>query len=188
MANIITVTAEDVKSSIEIKRPKFSDLWDAYKEVNIGFKEVYKLIGGTPYALHLEKPNAYTNACALRMSRSFNYGKFPVKRGTLIPNPNDIKRLKGSDGLAYIFRVKDIMRYIELSFGKPEYSIKTNGNNIKNQFLGKQGIIIFKVKGWGDATGHVTLWDGIECSDGHCYFTHSQASVETTEILLWELK
>ncbi|MCA0393993.1 MAG: type VI secretion system amidase effector protein Tae4 [Proteobacteria bacterium] len=48
-------------------------------------------------------------------------------------------------------------------------------------------MVIFEVSGWGDASGHVTLWDGSSCGD-HCYFVHDQPGVQTTRILFWELK
>ncbi|WP_275556011.1 T6SS effector amidase Tae4 family protein [Mixta sp. Marseille-Q2659] len=31
------------------------------------------------------------------------------------------------------------------------------------------GILIFTVNSWSDASGHATLWNGYTCSD-HCYF------------------
>jgi hypothetical protein len=36
-------------------------------------------------------------------------------------------------------------------------------------FTGQQGILVFTVPLWTDASGHATLWDGRTCSD-HCYF------------------
>lgn len=71
----------------------------------------------------------------------------------------------------------------------------------------KNGIIVFKVKGWGDATGHFTLWN---CSTRKLAFAtdHDDPStdsyypwltlidnlfggfivVQVTEIQFWELK
>ena len=49
------------------------------------------------------------------------------------------------------------------------------------------GIIVFKVSGWGDASGHVTLWNGNDCGDS-CYFIHSTPNVRTTDILFWNLR
>lgn len=54
-------------------------------------------------------------------------------------------------------------------------------------FKGLKGILVFSVTGWGDATGHVTLWNGSDCGD-HCYFVHDQPSVSTTLVQFWELK
>ncbi|WP_288384156.1 T6SS effector amidase Tae4 family protein [uncultured Acinetobacter sp.] len=62
-----------------------------------------------------------------------------------------------------------------------------NNQDVSSQLVNKKGIIIFKVSGWGDASGHVTLWNGNDCGDS-CYFTHNQPNVITTEILFWNLK
>ena len=35
-------------------------------------------------------------------------------------------------------------------------------DNIINKINGKKGIVVFEVKGWANATGHFTLWDGGE--------------------------
>ena len=58
------------------------------------------------------------------------------------------------------------------------------------KFLAKKGIIAFDVSGWGDATGHVTVWNGEKCGDDSCfggdhhYFDFRQVK----KIYLWELK
>lgn len=200
--NTLILNVEGINSQLQINRPKFENLWESYKEVNKIASEVYKIIGGNVYEnyIHGQKigSNAFENACALRMSRAFNYGNFKIPSGvSIIPNPNDISRWRGKDGFAYIFRVNDIIKFIELSFKKPEYKIKTNGVNKRNEIVNvnKKGIIIFKVKNWSNASGHVTLLDGNSCADGHSYFTHNliegipkDKQPITTEILLWELK
>ncbi|MGC4096852.1 MAG: T6SS effector amidase Tae4 family protein [Nitrospira sp.] len=38
-------------------------------------------------------------------------------------------------------------------------------------FAGMKGIVVVKGIGWGDARGHVTLWDGVRCSDV-CHLMH----------------
>lgn len=78
----------------------------------------------------------------------------------------------------YIFKVADLISFIEANLGKPDITIKSN-IDIKS-FKDKKGLIVFNV-GWDDATGHATLWNGTGCSDS-CYF--QQAS----EAMLWELK
>ena len=55
---------------------------------------------------------------------------------------------------------------------KPPYS---------QELFKQRGLLVFDVRIWSDASGHVTLWNGTACSD-HCYFP--QASV----VYLWKLK
>jgi hypothetical protein len=74
------------------------------------------------------------------------------------------------------------------------------------QLRGKQGIVVFRVHGWADATGHFTLWDGqkneLAYAKGHddprtddYYFWLTAtdalglgALVQVTQIQFWELK
>lgn len=61
------------------------------------------------------------------------------------------------------------------------------GLDVSSRFAGKTGVLIFDVSGWGDASGHVTLWNGRDCGDT-CYFVHDQPGVRTIEVMFWELK
>jgi hypothetical protein len=56
-----------------------------------------------------------------------------------------------------------------------------------NKIMNKKGFIVFIVKGWSNATGHITLWDGLNCEDETDYFDHDPG-VTNTNILFWELK
>jgi len=157
-------------------RPKFLTLWgnfiSAYgdgKVTSVGNK-----IGGKVKQnidLGVKEPNlGFTNACALRMSYALNYSGISVTRGNW-------KTVSGADNKWYIFRVKDLVTFINHSFGKPD---KVVINPTPKDFNAQSGILIFKVS-WSDATGHATLWDGSTCSD-HCYFPEAQ------EASLWILK
>lgn len=44
-------------------------------------------------------------------------------------------------------------------FNKPDIEEKA-GPNAVDKFNNKKGIIVFEVSGWGNASGHFTLWDG----------------------------
>lgn len=168
-------------ATIRIKRPGFANLWSNYP-VNMAAPDVYKLVSGNVYALYKSNPTGYANACALRLSRSFNYG------GLEISSMATGYKIKGGDDKNYILRVKDMISFIQANFGKPDIAIRPNGENKASEFSGKKGILIFNVSGWGNASGHVTLWNGLDCGD-HCYFTHpNQQNTKTTEILFWELK
>lgn len=182
MGTIIQASAGGRTSNIQVNRPRFSDLWKNYingKSAN----EVYTIIGGKVQQLYNENPISYSNTCAIRMSRSLNYGGMPINKNKI---PSKAYHAKGGDGHSYFFRVKDIEKFLELNFGKPELDIKTNGMNVSAQFRNKKGIIIFEVN-FSDATGHVTLWEGAMCGD-HCYFSSDNPEKIANRIKLWELK
>ncbi|MNC09917.1 hypothetical protein D3C75_575510 [compost metagenome] len=78
----VVVSSGDVSESVKMNRPRFSDLWQAYAE--IWFKDasaVYDLVGGSAAALRAQRPEYYANACALRISRAFNYGGYKIPSG-----------------------------------------------------------------------------------------------------------
>lgn len=176
----LQATAGSATAAIKVNRPKFNDVWANYP-LHMAAPDVYKLVGGTAYALFLENPEGYANACALRLSRSFNYG------GLIITSKATGYKVKGGDGKNYLLRVRDMIAFVEANFGNPDLVIKPNGQDKSTDFRGKKGVLIFNVTGWGDASGHVTLWNGADCGD-HCYFTHpTQPNAKTTEILFWEL-
>ena len=55
-----------------------------------------------------------------------------------------------------------MMSYLERTFGRPDRTIKAPR---PADFADLRGVIVVKGGGWGDARGHVTLWDGVRCSD-----------------------
>jgi len=186
-----TVTARigSLTSNIHVNRPGFDELWKAYP-VGMTAEETYILVGGNVYEHYQEGKdkqlasnglilNPYANACALRLSRAFNYGGVKIKKGS------GAYKLKGGDGYAYIMRVPDMMDYVEAQFKAPD--IKGSPGTILPLIRNKKGVLIFVVDGWNDAYGHVTLWNGGDCGD-HCYFSHSNPNVTTTEVKFWELK
>ncbi|ASK53665.1 hypothetical protein CEQ48_02375 [Vibrio tarriae] len=186
----ITASAGNSATTVNIKRPRFSDLWSAYLEV--GFKpapEVYELVGGRAFELYESDNTSYANACALRMSRGFNYGGFLIPGGTIIET-YPIYRVRGADNKVYILRVKDLIKYIEFNWGKPEYDMSPSDISA---ISGKKGLIIIEVSGWGDASGHVTLWNGSSTGDGSRYqelgyYEHYNGAVKPKRVMLWELK
>ncbi|WP_367989724.1 type VI secretion system amidase effector protein Tae4 [Vibrio sp. NTOU-M3] len=191
MSNL-EATSGDITASVELKRPRFSDLWNAYSEVGAKkASEVYPLVGGHVAKLYESDPISYANACALRMSRGFNYGGFPVPSGTIIET-YPIYRVRGADQKAYILRVKDLIKYIEFNWGNPEYEMDPTDIS---EISGKKGVIIISVSGWNDASGHVTLWDGSKTGDGSSYQDPSyfpsrypDGTVKAKKVMLWELK
>ena len=147
-----------------IPRPSFSIMSTQFTSIygNGTVESVGKKIGGKVQQnieLGVKDPMlGFTNACAIRMSYSLNYSKVIVTRGSW-------KTVSGADRKWYIYRLSDLLKFLEHSFGKPDKTVK---NPKPNDFVGIKGILVFDVN-WNDATGHATLWDGISCSD-HCYF------------------
>ena len=135
--------------------------WTFFSEVNVTVKEVGEKIGG-----HVQiniVSGVFQNACPIRMSYVFN------KCGIFIPVGKKYAVVSGRDNKLYMYRVKDIIRFLEDSFGTPDLTI----NSPKlSDFKGKKGIIVFSGSGWTNARGHVTLWNGIICSDA-CHFMGS---------------
>lgn len=180
LAGLLNATAGPMQARVQIKRPRFNDLWSQYP-VNMAAPDVYKLVGGQAFELYRENPTGYANACALRLSRALNYGGMEISEKT------SGYKVRGDDKKLHLLRVKDMIDFVTKKFGGPDRIIKANGNDYSREFSGIQGILIFKVAGWGDASGHVTLWNGSDCAD-HCYFVHDNPAVKTTEIQYWELK
>ncbi|WP_232427669.1 T6SS effector amidase Tae4 family protein [Burkholderia ubonensis] len=52
--------------------------------------------------------------------------------------------------------------------------------------VNKQGIILFEVSGWSNATGHATLFNRRTCYD-QCYFNKSGANYRTDRAHFWSL-
>ncbi|AKJ31977.1 cytoplasmic protein [Caldimonas brevitalea] len=100
--------------------------------------------------------NIFRNACPIRMSYVLN------KTGHPISSNMGYAAVSGSDKRFYLYRVKDMLDYLNRTFGKPD---KTAQSPKLQDFAGMKGILLVKGHGWGDASGHVTLWDGTKCSD-----------------------
>jgi len=83
--------------------------------------------------------------------------------------------------------------------------VKQGQDFIDTKLAGRNGIVAFEVSGWGDASGHFTLWDGgaktLAYADGHddpgnnmFYFWLTNVNPERTKLVqvvrvkFWELK
>lgn len=132
----------------------------------IGLEEVKALIGGNVDADYI------TNACTIRMSRALNGAGAPIPKA--FPG---LTTVSGADGKRYALRVKEFRNYMRATYGAPTLSAR--GGAVADSFLGVPGIIVFDVRGWSDASGHVDLWDGASCAY-HGYWA------EAFEVLLWQ--
>lgn len=178
MSGSVQARAGEHTIHLSINRPRFRDLWREYP-VGMAAPDVYQMVGGQAWDLYKENPQGYANACALRLSRSLNYGGMPIssKKGYLV---------NGSDRKKYFLRVNDVIAFLKRNWGQPDIEVDTRGENVSYQFRHIKGVIVFVVSGWRDATGHVTLWEGALCGD-HCYFSHNNPNTKTTKVLFWRL-
>src|SRR5690606_34277853 len=110
---VITAAAGRQSSSIQAKRPLFLTLWSNYP-VKMAAGDVYALVGGQALALYKENPTGYANACALRLSKSLNYGGMPIKQSTRG------YKVKGSDNKPYLLRVREMITFVEQNLGKAD--------------------------------------------------------------------
>lgn len=119
------------------------------------------------------------NSCALRMSYSLNYskilGKFYLIKEQQLPNDTgnfkfENKRWLGADKNLYYLNVYGIRNFLTLNWGNSDkpYNLRTfkNKSEVKdfyeNSFskFEKSGIVVMRIKGFDDAGGHTTLWNG----------------------------
>lgn len=149
-------------------RPSFASMFASFQRVKSSVDDVGKHIGGK-VGVNIAG-GIFTNACAIRISYALNNSGAPVSRGVWATS-------SGGDGKWYLYRVNDLVPYLTQKFGPPDLTVNAP---TPQSFAGKQGIIVFKVSQWSDATGHATLWNGNTCSDA-CYFP------ESSEAMLWVL-
>lgn len=113
----------------------------------------------------------YKNTCIIRISKALNYAKHPIP-----PDSGTFKTRKGADGMWYGLGVQQFWEYLIKHYGKPTvYSErdKRSGRIPYEKFKGYQGIIGFRVKGMEDASGHFTLFNGVDLvygGDAHDYW------------------
>lgn len=141
-----------------MSRPSFGIAWGAFMAVRLPVKEVGKKIGGQ-VQVNTEMPQdkgGFGNACPLRMSYVLNVTGFPIHKSRLYSS------VSGADRRQYLYKVPDMMRYLEHVFGKPNKTVKSPK---PSDFAKMKGIIVVKGHGWKNAVGHITLWDGTQCSD-----------------------
>lgn len=181
------------------------------------------MIGGR-FANFYKSP-AYENTCAVRMS--YALARSGIKLGVA---PSNDGSPKGGDGHTYWIRVNDLIGELSRRFkgADAELSLpplpkkllddatlrKLIGERRKlaQQLLdtklnGKNGIVAFKVSGWGDAFGHFTLWDGSTktlayatdhddpSSDNYYFWMSDYVNLfdvimltQTMKVFFWELK
>lgn len=145
------------------KLPAFSLLQQHFPAIKA--PAVKALIGGNVDADYI------TNCCTIRMSRALNESGAPIPKG--FPG---LTTVSGADGKRYALRVKEFRAYLRATYGPPALSAR--GGGVADGFVGVPGIIVFDVRGWSDASGHVDLWNGSACAyEGYW--------AQAFEVLLW---
>lgn len=142
--------------------PLFGQLQPNYP-VTPDYKSVIRDISPT-----LENEPAYQNTCVMRVSKALNCCK-----GHEIPRRTGLLTIKGKDDKRYAVRVREMKNYLHLRYAPPlVISASSTGEINGTTLTGKKGIVAFDVIGWGDASGHITLWNGEDLlyAGGHDYF------------------
>lgn len=184
-----------------------------------------QMLGGRFKNAHLNP--AYENTCAVRMSYALN--RSGLKLGAAPSSGGDIT---APDGYRYWIRVSDLKPYLVKQFRGADEELKLpaipaaligNPSAMSAQFksrvaqakawlddklAGRNGIVVFDVTGWGNATGHFTLWNGVEMTlayaaphdnpnNNEYYFwltelrekqDGSEYLVQVVSVKFWELK
>ena len=139
--------------------PSFSQMWNKYPT---GSAEAVKAqIRGNVNASYIK------NTCVVRISHCFNLCGAPIPR-----NHPGLLTVRGGNGKRYALRVKEFNRFLRSRYKAPDY---TGG---RSTMSGKQGIIMFDVTGWSDATGHFDLWNGSACR-------HAEYFAKSSSVYLW---
>lgn len=197
-----------------------------YPDKSVPTPELYDMrIGGRFKKAYLDP--AYENTCAVRMSYALNrsgltLGKAPSSNGTVV----------GGDGLNYWIRVQDLIGELMTRFkgADEELVLKLAPKSvigdddaldaayeerwqraqefIESKLAGRNGIVVFETRGYLNATGHFTLWDGVAKriayapnhddpeSDAYYFWmtllmttdTGHQFLLQVEKIKFWELK
>ncbi len=158
------------------KRPKFNVMHQQFSRVNVSVPQLGQIIGGKVQQnidiAQTSPQHGFENGCAIRLSYALHHSGVVIGPGGARWGSSS-----GADKRLYIYRVRDIENFLEMTFGPADKIIK---NPTPEALRGLRGIIIFK-RQFSNATGHATLWDGVQCSD-RCYF------IGATGASIWLLK
>lgn len=158
-------------------RPLFTDAWARFAEVNLRVAEVGTKIGGK-VGVNVAS-GVFANACPIRMSYVLNYSGVPVPAA-------GYHVVSGADRKWYMYRVPEMMLFLQRTFGAAD---ATHAAPTPQDFSGQRGILAVRGKGWADAVGHVTLWNGGMCSDTcHLLADPDNGTFTPDTASLWLLK
>ena len=219
---------------LRINRPLWRDMKANYPADGVDKYAFYPKISKA-LAAGADEP-AYANTCALRMSYALNHsgvklGPAPSRGGTVKGDDRLNYWLRVRDlsaELTRLFKAPDLHLDYTTPLPNPtandgtpedyarnhpkEFQARTAlaWSTLLSRMASKNGIVVFKVKGWSDASGHFTLWDGSNSNLLYVganqqeknprsplfyfwmvspYFDGANTRlVETTSVSFWELK
>ena len=174
----ITAVVEDVSVTVTPSRPSWADMVANYPDESVDTPTLYDTkISGLFKGLY--KAPGYQNTCAVRMSYALNRSGIKLSK-----TKSSVASVLGGDGFWYWLRVGDLKAELSNRFkGFDEElvldvipdslvadkalfdkafleRVKKAKEFIDDKILDRNGIIVFEVVGWEDASGHFTLWDG----------------------------
>lgn len=158
-------------------RPSFQAAWARFQDIRLPVSEVGRKLGGN--VQRNVDSGIFQNACPIRMSYVLN------GTGLAVPNAGPYAVVSGADRNFYMYRVNDMIKYLEAKLGPPDKTVKAPTTS---DFAGLKGILVVKGSGWSNAVGHVTLWNGSICSDScHLASDPDNGSFVPEIGHLWEL-
>ena len=142
------------KKPIHAPRPPFLKAWKLFKEVKLSVKDVGEKIGGK-VKTNIDS-RIFANACPIRMSYVLNHSGIPIPSGA------GYAVVSGADHAWYMFHITEMLTFLTSKWGPPDVTAK---QPYLAHFQGKKGVLLVLGSGWGNASGHITLWNGGICSD-----------------------
>jgi hypothetical protein len=142
-------------------------------------KQMYNIVGGDVAKAYNDGEakdptnNPYANTCALRMSVALNKSGNDLDIKINNNKGESMYTLTGGDKKEYALRKNDIKDYMKAKYGKADLITKSTDKDFDEQISkiqGQKGVIVFDVSGWGNATGHITIYDGNGNCGHDCYF------------------
>lgn len=166
---------------IQIKRPKWDDVYHGYPKINPGkpnendlpASQVFTSIFGENY-----DKVTFGNACATRLSLGLINGKIKVKTEySISEGPN-----KGKGIIVSAVNMGNWLK--DKQFGKPDETIEKpkSFNEVANRIGTRRGVYVLISNDSRWASGHATLWHDGNAIGGHNYYEHAKV------IYFWELK
>lgn len=133
---------------------RYDKIFDAFNSIKELSTNQFALTVGGNVEYNIKNDPNFANTCAMRLSYALN------QAGYTIPHIVD-KTISGDtdgDGVKewYFYRVSDITNFLITTFGQGESYNTDDLSGIQ----GRTGIICYGDCNFGDATGHVDLWDG----------------------------
>lgn len=149
------------------------------------------------------------NSYALRMSYALNYSyllgiQYLIKNQKLPNNTGKLKfenkRWFGADKNLYYLSIYGIRNFLTLNWGNSDkpYYLQTFKNKdevsdfYNNEFskFDKSGIVVMRIKGFSDAGGHTTLWNGEnkKFEDSKISENYLIGNHNVVDFQFWELK